>query len=162
MPPHATADNNAQDLLGDSLALARTQLASQIADENSLDGRTMGTLGFSGALLAADLVARGLLGPYWWTPQIAIAVATLCCLRPALAIGSNFARPTDIGPPADEFYSTFADGPPTVGREQMLDSVSKAVANNGRRFTAKRRALQAALVILAFGLPAAALLIVLA
>ena len=71
-----TADDGAQDLLSDSLALARTQLASQIADENSLDGRTMGTLGFNGALLAADLVARGLLGPYWWTPLIAIGLAT--------------------------------------------------------------------------------------
>jgi hypothetical protein len=60
-----TADDGAQDLLSDSLALARTQLASQIADE-------MGTLGFNGALLAADLVARGLLGPYWWTPLIVL------------------------------------------------------------------------------------------
>jgi hypothetical protein len=72
-----TADDGAHDLLSDSLALARTQLASQVADENSLDGRTMGTLGFNG----------------------------------------------------------------------------------GRRFTAKRRALQAALLILAFGLPVSALLI---
>jgi hypothetical protein len=155
-------DENAQDLLSDSLALARTQLASQITDEASLDGRTMGTLGFNGALLAADLVARDLLGAYWWTPLIAIALATLCCLRPALAIGLNFARPTDIGPPADEFYSAFVDGPSTVGREQMLDDLSKAVANNARRFAAKRRALQAALIILAIGLSAAALLIGLA
>jgi len=31
MAPHTTADNKAQDLLGDSLALARTQLASHNA-----------------------------------------------------------------------------------------------------------------------------------
>jgi hypothetical protein len=31
MAPHTTADNNAHDLLGDSLALARTQLASHNA-----------------------------------------------------------------------------------------------------------------------------------
>jgi hypothetical protein len=92
--PRTTANDGNPELLGDSLALARTQLAGQIADENSLDGRTMGTLGFNGAL--------------------------------------------------------------------MLEDVSKAVANNARRFTAKRRALQAALVILAIGLPAAALLIALA
>jgi hypothetical protein len=159
--PRPHADENAQDLLSDSLALAPTQLASQIADENSLDGRTMGTLGFNGALLAADLVAGGLLGPYWWTPLIAIVLATLCCLRPALAIGLNFARPTDIGPVADRFYRTYARGPSKVGREQMLDDLSKAVANNARRFTAKRRALQAALIVLALGLGAAALLIVL-
>jgi hypothetical protein len=154
-----TADDGAQALLSDSLALARTQLASQIADENSLDGRTMGTLGFNGALLAADVAARGLLGAYWWTPLIAIGLATLCCLRPALAFGLNFAHPTDFGPLANRFYRTFADGPSQVGREQMLDDLSKAVANNGRRFTAKRRALQAALIILALGLSAAALLI---
>jgi hypothetical protein len=59
--PRTTANDGNPELLGDSLALARTQLAGQIADENSLDGRTMGTLGFNGALLAADLVARGLL-----------------------------------------------------------------------------------------------------
>ncbi len=157
--PDTTADDDAQDLLSDSLALARTQLASQIADENSLDGRTMGTLGFNGALLAADLVARGLLGAYWWTPLIAIAIATLCCLRPALAFGPNFAHPTDFGPLADEFYSAFAGQPSRVGREQMLDDLGKAFANNARRFTAKRRALQAALIILALGLSAAALLI---
>jgi hypothetical protein len=119
----------------------------------------MGTLGFNGALLAADLVARALLGPYWWTPLIAIAIATLCCLRPALAFGPNFARPTDFGPLADEFYSAFAGQPSRVGREQMLDDLGKAFANNARRFTAKRRALQAALIVLAFGLSAAALLI---
>jgi hypothetical protein len=122
----------------------------------------MGTLGFNGALLAADLVARGLLGPYWWTPLIAIGLATLCCLRPALAIGLNFARGTDFGPRADRFYRTFVGKPSRVGREQMLDDLGDAVANNARRFTAKRRALQAALIILAFGLGAAALLIVLA
>ena len=157
-----TTDDDARELLSDSLALARTQLAGQITDEASLDGRTMGTLGFNGALLAADIAARGLLGRYWWTPLIAIILATLCCLRPALAIGLNFARPTDIGPRADRFYRSFAGEPSKVGREQMLADVSKAVANNGRRFTAKRRALQAALMILAIGLSAAALLIVLA
>jgi hypothetical protein len=157
--PDPTADDDAQDLLDDSLALARTQLIGQLTDETSLDGRTMGTLGFNGALLAADVAARGLLGAYWWVPLIAVGLATLCCLRPALAIGPNFARPTDFGPLADEFYRTFADGPSTVGREQMLDDLSKAFANNARRFAAKQRALRAALIILAVGLSAAALLI---
>jgi hypothetical protein len=65
--PRPKTDNDPQDLLGESLALARTQLASQIADENSLDGRTMGTLGFNGALLAADLVARSAASRCWTT-----------------------------------------------------------------------------------------------
>jgi hypothetical protein len=39
------------DLLDASLSLAHTQLVGQLADETSLDARTMGTLGFIGALL---------------------------------------------------------------------------------------------------------------
>ena len=157
--PDPTGDDDAQDLLDASLALARTQLVGQLTDETSLDGRTMGTLGFNGALLAADVAARGLLGAYWWAPLIAVGLATLCCLRPALAIGPNFARGTDFGPLADGFYRSFADEPSTVGREQMLDDLDKAFANNARRFAAKQRALRAALIILAVGLIAAALLI---
>jgi hypothetical protein len=62
-------------------------------------------------------------------------------------------------PHADGFYRTFVSQPSRVGREQMLEDLDKAFANNARRFTAKRRALQAALLILAFGLSASALLI---
>jgi hypothetical protein len=45
-----TTDDGDPGLLDASLALSRTQLLGQIADETSLDGRTMGTLGFNGAL----------------------------------------------------------------------------------------------------------------
>jgi len=91
--PRPNADNDPQDLLGDSLALARTQLASQIADG---------------------------------------------------------------------FYRTFAGRPSRVGREQMLEDLDTAFANNARRVVAKRRALRTALIVLAAGLSAAAFLIVLA
>jgi hypothetical protein len=158
--PRTIADEDARDLLDASLALARTQLASQITDETSLDGRTMGTLGFSGALLAADIAARGVLGAYWWAPLIAVGLATFCCLRPALAIGPDFARGTDFGPHADRFYNTFLGQPSTPTREQLLDGLGEAFSNNALRFAAKQRALRAALVILAAGLIAATLLIV--
>jgi hypothetical protein len=37
----------------------------------------MGTLGFSGALLAADLAAKGVLGPFWWIPLIVLGTSEL-------------------------------------------------------------------------------------
>jgi hypothetical protein len=157
--PRPNADNDAQNLLGDSLALARTQLLGQFADETSLDGRTVGTLGFSGALLAADIAARGILGAYWWTPLIAVGLATFYCLRPALAIDQDFARNPDLGPLADGFYHAYIGQSSTLAREQMLNDLDTAFANNARRLEAKRRALRAALLILAFGLSAAALLV---
>ncbi len=95
-------------LLDASLSLARTQLVGQLADETSVDGRTMGTLGFSGALLAADLAARSVLGAFWWMPLLVLSVAALCCLGPTLGLGIDFARGTDLGPMANAFYRTTA------------------------------------------------------
>jgi hypothetical protein len=54
--------SSSSSLLDATLSLARTQLVAQLTDETSVDGRIMGTLGFSGALLAADLAAKGALG----------------------------------------------------------------------------------------------------
>lgn len=88
-------------LLDTALSLARTQLVGQLADETSVDGRMMGTLGFSGALLAADLAAKDALGAFWWVPRPVLGVAALCCLGPALGLGVNFARGTDLGLIAD-------------------------------------------------------------
>ncbi len=97
--------------------------------------------------------------PFWWAPLIAVGLATFCCLRPALAIGLDFARETDFGPHADEFYNTFLGQPSTPAREQLLDGLGEAFSNNARRLEAKQRALRAALIVLAVGLIAAALLI---
>jgi hypothetical protein len=157
--PRPNAYNDAHDLLSNSLALARTQLLGQLADETSLDGRTAGTLGFNGALLAAAIAARGVLGAYWWTPLLTVGMATLYCLRPALAIDQAFARNSDLGPLADEFYHAYIGQSSTLASEQMLNDLDKAFANNARRLEAKRRALRAALLTLAFGLSAATLLI---
>lgn len=71
----ANARNEASSsvsLLDAALSLARTQPVGQLADETSVDGRMMGTLGFSGALLAACLAARSLLGAFWWMPLLVL------------------------------------------------------------------------------------------
>jgi hypothetical protein len=83
VPVRVVADDDGRDLLDASLALAQTQLVGQLADETSLDARSMGTLGFNGALLAADIAAKSLLGTFWWTPLVVIGLATACCLGPA-------------------------------------------------------------------------------
>lgn len=43
-------DGDLSAILDATLAFSQTQLLAQIADETSLDGRTMGVLGFNGAL----------------------------------------------------------------------------------------------------------------
>jgi hypothetical protein len=48
-------------LLDATLVLSQTQIMAQVADEASLDGRTMGLLAFNGALLAGDIAAKQLL-----------------------------------------------------------------------------------------------------
>jgi hypothetical protein len=142
------------DLLDASLTLAHTQLVGQLADETSLDARTMGTLGFTGALLAADVAAKDLLGVAWWTPLVAIGLATACCLSPALGIGFGFARDTDLGPDPVSFYATYASRPSRAAREQLLRDLVSAFARNAHRLRAKQRALRLSLVILVLGLVA--------
>jgi hypothetical protein len=105
VPVRVVEEPERLDLLDASLTLAQTQIVGQLADETSLDGRTMGTLGFNGALLAADIAAKDLLGRYWWTPLIGITVATLLCLRPALGLRGDFKQNTDLGPGAVAFYA---------------------------------------------------------
>jgi hypothetical protein len=94
----ANAHNEAStsaNLLDAALSLARTQLIGQLADETSVDGRMVGTLGFSGALLAADLAAKGALGGFWWMPLPVLGVAALFVVldrRSALASISGEVR----------------------------------------------------------------------
>lgn len=63
-----------------TLAVAQTQILAQVTDEASLDGRNMGLLAFNGALLGGTLAAKTLLGTYWWTPLVAVGLATVPCL----------------------------------------------------------------------------------
>src|SRR6202140_2303750 len=95
------SDGLDDDLLSATLEVSQTQLLAQIADETSLDSRTMGILAFNGALLAAAVAARNLLGTWWWTPLLALSLPTLMCLRSALA------KETDLGPLAITFYANY-------------------------------------------------------
>ena len=147
------------DVLDASLALAHTQLVGQLADEASLDARTMGTLGFTGALLAVDIAAKDLLGAAWWTPLIALGLAAICCLSPTLGIGFGFARNTDLGPDPVAFCSTYDSRPASAAREQLLADLVAAFASNAQRLRAKQRALRTSLVVLAVGLTASMLIV---
>ncbi len=146
-------------LLNAALSLAQTQIVGQLADESSVDGRTMGTLGFSGALLAADLAARGVLGVLWWILMLVLGAATLCCLGPTLGVGVHFVRTTDIGPNANAFYLGYRADSSQAAREQLLSDLDRALYSNARRLRAKERALRTAVVILAVGLPFSIMLI---
>lgn len=147
------------DLLDASLSLAHTQLVGQLADETSLDARTMGTLGFTGALLAVDIAAKDLLGAAWWTPLIALGLAAICCLSPTLGIGFGFARKTDLGPDPVAFYSAYGSRPSRAARQQLLSELVAAFARNAQRLHAKKRALRTSLVILVLGLTASTVIV---
>ena len=146
----------AERLLDAALSLAQTQLIGQLTDETSLDGRTMGALGFSGALLAAEIAAKGALGAYWWTPSIVLGLSTLCCLGPTLGVGVDFKRDTDLGPSANTFYLTYGGQPSPAVREQLLTDLGRAFSNNARRLRAKQLALRVAVLTLAVGLSVSA------
>jgi hypothetical protein len=146
-------------LLDAALSLAQTQLVGQLADETSVDGRMMGTLGFSGALLAADLVARSALGEFWWMPALVLGSATLLCFAPTLWLGEDSMRKTDLGPGANAFYQRYGGQRPRMSRQQLLSDLDRAFASNMRRLRAKERALRLAVMTLAVGLPLSALLI---
>lgn len=144
------------DLLDASLALAHTQLVGQLADETSLDARTMGTLGFAGALLAVDIAAKDLLGAAWWALLISIGAAAACCLSPALRLGFDSVHDTDLGPDPVAFHATYASRPSTAAREQLLADLASAFSSNAQRRRSKQRALLGALVVLMLGLLTAA------
>ena len=159
MSPHTTnpLDLPRPGILLDSvLSLAQTQLVGQIADETSVDGRTMGALGFSGALLASAVAVKGVLGGFWWVPTLVLGASALCCLGPTLGIGLDSRRGTDIGPMAAAFYRIYRAEPLAESRELLLFDLDRAFSNNARRLRAKKRALRAAVAILAFGLPTSA------
>lgn len=141
-----------QDLLDASISLAHTQLAGQLADETGIDARTMGTLGFVGALLAVDIAAKDLLGVAWWVVLIALGAAACCCLGTVLGIGVGVARDPDFGPDPSGFYVRYAGARSSVAREQLLTDLVAAFANNASRLHTKRRALRTSLAVLAVGL----------
>jgi hypothetical protein len=139
-----------------TLAVAQTQILAQVTDEASLDGRNMGLLAFNGALLGGTLAAKTLLGTYWWTPLVAVGLATAPCLW------SVFVKNSAFGPPAREFYERFGGQDARLARAQLLADLDDAFAFNASRVRAKAIRLQVALSILTGGLIIAALLITLA
>lgn len=163
MSIHAT---NAHDevnpsrlLLDAALSLAQTQLVGQLADETSIDGRTMGTLGFSGVLLAAALAAKDELGAFWWMPVVVLGLAVFCCLGPTLGLGVDLGLDTDLGPNANVLYRAYGAQPFLGPAEQLLSDLDQALSTNARRLQAKKRALRVAVVTLAVGFPVSATLI---
>lgn len=148
-------ESSDDELLDAALVLAQTQLLAQIADETSLDSRTMGILAFNGALLAADVAARGLLGTWWWMPLLALSLPTLMCLRSVLA------KETDLGPLAITFYASYGGQPSLAAREQLLADLGGAFEENASRVKSKTKRLRWTLGILVVGLIVAALMITL-
>ena len=62
-------------MLDEALQLVRMQLLAQIADDGSLDVRATGIVGFNGALVAATIGAKSLLGTYWYTPLFPVGIS---------------------------------------------------------------------------------------
>lgn len=154
IPVRIVESVDGQDLLDASIALAHTQLVGQLADEAGVDARTMGTLGFLGALLAVDIAAADLLGAAWWVALITIGLAAICCLGPVLGIGLGASRRTDFGPDPAAFYSRYDGWPSTIARRQLLAELVSAFMSNASRLRIKQRALGAALAVLTVGLVA--------
>jgi hypothetical protein len=141
-----------RDVLDAMLGLSQTQILAQVTDEASLDSRTVGLLAFNGALLGGTLAAKSLLGYYWWTPFIGVALSTLPCLW------SVFKKTSAFGPQALTFYKRFgADG--LTSRTQLLADLHDTFGFNAERVKWKTWRLRFAIAALIVGLIAAALLI---
>jgi hypothetical protein len=135
------------------LALSQTQILAQVADEASIDSRTIGLLAFNGALLGGTLAAKTLLGYYWWTPLIVVALATCPCLW------SAFKKTSAFGPTALEFYEEFGGQGPLKARIQLLSDLDDTFDFNAGRVRWKTWRLRASLATLVVGLGIAAPLI---
>jgi hypothetical protein len=144
-----------RELLDAMLALAEAQILAQVADEASIDSRTIGVLGLNGVLLAGTLAARTLLGPYWWTALVVTGIATAPCLW------SVFKKTSAFGPLARGFYEKFAPLGPLGARAQLLVDLDFAFDFNAKRVKWKTRRLRVSVVGLVVGLAASGLLIAL-
>lgn len=152
--PQDMGERDESSILDATLDVAGTQLLGQIADETSLDGRTMGILGFNGALLAADIAAKDILGTLWWAPIPVVVVSAFFCLL------STFSPDTDLGPQALRFYETYGGSAAPVAQLQLLADLDTAFRHNADRVKTKRNRLRRALGTLVVGLAVAAVLLV--
>jgi hypothetical protein len=140
-------------LLDAALALSQTQILAQNQDEGSLDGQIMGLVAFNGALLAADIAAKEVIGTYWWIPLIGIGVATLACLI------LGFGMRGDLGLKAATFYEHYGAQLAIPAREQLLADLDVAFDLNAARIRQKYIGVQCAEGFLLLGLILAAVLI---
>lgn len=156
-------------VLDEALQLVRTQLLVQIEDDGSLDVRATGIVGFNGALVAATIASKSLLGHYWFTPLFGLGLSTLILIFSLFGdldrrISKLEKRPRrasfDIGIEAAPFYEKFGDDKAHEGRERLLGDLAAAFQANARRLKAKRGRLQWAIGVLIVGLFVASVLIV--
>jgi hypothetical protein len=143
------------ELLQATLDLAQTQLIAQGTAESSLDGRTIGLLALNAALAAADVAARDLLGPAWWTPFFFVLTSSVVC---ACSVAS---KEPYYGPFALEFYTGYRTYGSGSARETLLASLDQAFQENALRIKFKKSCLRWALGILGVGLVVSALVILL-
>lgn len=147
------SDVEKEELLDAMLEFSETQVLAQVADEASVDGRTMGVLAFAGALLGGTLAARDLLGPAWWTPLVPLAVASAWCLW------SVKKEATAYGPYALTFYERFGSLGPLLARTQLLADLDNTFKLNEVRVANKQKRLRRSLITLVVGLAIAGSLI---
>jgi hypothetical protein len=149
-------DDDKSAILDAALALAKTQLSAQVADDASLDGRTTGLVGLNGALVAAVVAAQDVLGPIWWAPVLVLAGSTLLMLRTLFGVDR---KGPDLSVRAAVFYENQGAEKSIPARELLLAELNKAFGFNVDRLMRKRERLQHALVALLTGLTLAGLLI---
>lgn len=140
-------------ILDAGLSLSQMQLLAQIADETSLDGRAMGVLGFNGALVAADVAAKGVLDSWWWTPLPFVLIAAVLCAR------SVFAKDTYLGPGALTFFASYGAQSSKLARETLLVDLDVAYKKNAECAREKTKNLRGSVLALSAGLIVAGSLI---
>ncbi len=105
-------------------------------DSDNVDGRSMGLLGLDGALTAADLAAKDVLGGGWWLPLpgLALSAAILLGLRRGLRL--------EYGPSPRSLYDASL-GQPTLrfAVHQLLSDLDDALRRNDRTLIRKERRL---------------------
>jgi hypothetical protein len=140
-------------ILDVTVSMSQMQILAQVADEASIDGRTVGLLAFNGAVAGGTLAAKNLLGHYWFTPLPVALAATVPCLWSLLKKTSAF------GPRALLFYEEFGHLGPLGSRTQMLADLDDTFKFNETRVRWKTLRLRLALGVLVFGLIVAGVLI---
>jgi hypothetical protein len=155
-------------VLGEALHLVRAQLLVQIADDGSLDVRATGIVGFNGALVAATIAAKNLLGTYWYAPFFPLGISTIILLsslfggldRRISKLEKEQRRASfDVGIEAVPYYEAFGGSRANEGRVRLLGDLAQAFKANAGRLNAKRQRLQWAIGVLIVGLLFASVLI---